>query len=139
MTRVVLDTNVLISAFLWRQISWKIFELASQKKVDICISREIMQEFSRVLFYPHIATQLNLIGKTPQEVADELLTKAEYYEETPSLDTIKDDPSDNHILACAAVARPDYIISGDQHLLKLKSFSGISILSPRQFLKVMKP
>lgn len=52
--------------------------------------------------------------------------------------TIKEDPSDNHFLACAIVAQASFIISGDEHLLKLKAFQGIPIVSPKEFLKIIK-
>ncbi len=133
--RVVLDTNVLISALLWRKRSWEIFRLASSGKIIICTSREILQEFSRVLFYPHISARLQKVGKTPSMVTDELLAATSYYDQTPTIFLITEDPSDNAILACAAAAKPDFIISGDRHLLKLKNFQGIPIVAPAQFLK----
>lgn len=133
--RVVLDTNVLVSALLWRKRSWEIFQLASLGKIIICTSREILEEFSRVLFYPHISLQIQKIGKTPFSVTEELLTTSAYYANTPKISEIREDPSDNAILSCAVAAEPDYIISGDKHLLELKSFRGIPVLTPAQFLK----
>jgi predicted nucleic acid-binding protein len=50
-------------------------------------------------------------------------------------DVIKDDPSDNKYLECAAEGKADYIISGDKHLADLKFFRGIKIVDPALFLK----
>lgn len=47
---------------------------------------------------------------------------------------MREDEPDNRVLECALAARADVIVSGDQHLLKLQSFRGISIASPRAFL-----
>lgn len=48
------------------------------------------------------------------------------------------DPFDNHFLACALSSGASFIVSGNKHLLSLKNFKGIPILSPQQFLKRMK-
>ena len=53
------------------------------------------------------------------------------------LEEIKDDPDDNKILECAVAAAADYIISGDDHLLKHKELRGIKIVSPAEFVKLM--
>lgn len=50
------------------------------------------------------------------------------------LNVVVQDPSDDIFLACALVASADYIVSGDKHLLDLKNFAGIPILTPRQCL-----
>ncbi len=51
---------------------------------------------------------------------------------------IKDDPDDDHILACALAGRADLIVSGDRHLLKLKSYKGIGIVRPKDFLHTLE-
>jgi len=47
----------------------------------------------------------------------------------------KKDPADNHFLLCALLARADFIISGDSHLLELKKFRDVPILRPQEFIK----
>ncbi len=54
---------------------------------------------------------------------------------TEKFDAIKEDSDDNKILDCAFAGRVDFIISQDNHLLKLKEFRGIRIISPGDFLK----
>lgn len=56
---------------------------------------------------------------------------------TKKLDIVKDDPDDNKILECAIAGKVDYIISNDEHLLKLKEFEGIPIIKPEEFLKLL--
>ncbi len=51
---------------------------------------------------------------------------------------IDEDPEDDKILECAFDSGVDYIISGDSHLLDLKDFKGIEILSPDEFLEVFE-
>jgi len=49
------------------------------------------------------------------------------------INAIKEDPEDNKILAAAVAGKADYIISGDAHLLGLKSYEGIEIVTPNGF------
>ena len=51
---------------------------------------------------------------------------------------IKEDPKDNIILECALAAKAGYIVSGDKHLLKLKEYKGIKIMSAREFLDILE-
>ncbi len=53
---------------------------------------------------------------------------------TTVIDVVKEDPDDNIFIACAITAEAEYIISGDAHLLNLKEYEGIKIISPREFL-----
>ncbi len=57
--------------------------------------------------------------------------------QTPAV--IEEDPEDDHFLACAFYGVPDYIVSGDPHLLRLGSYEGILILSPADFLAETVP
>lgn len=135
--KVVLDTNVLVSALLWQGAVKDIFILAKTGQVRICASREILQEFQSVLEYPKFATRLALIDKTPKTVVDEFLEIVDFYPvEVLSGTIIKEDPSDDAVLACAVASRADFIVSGDRHLKRLSAFRGIPILSPAEFLKL---
>lgn len=136
--KVVLDTNIFISAFLWQKQVFKVLQFIKRRGVKICVSSEILKEYKRVLSYSHIQKQLHKIDKTPSQIIFELLEISEYYPKTPKINIILDDPSDNIFLACALSAQADFIISGDKHLLKLKSFQEIPILSPSQFLRQFK-
>jgi predicted nucleic acid-binding protein len=57
---------------------------------------------------------------------------------TQQVDVIKDDPSDNRILECASAARSQYVVSGDKHLLRLKSFEGKPIVPVAEFLDILQ-
>jgi len=59
-------------------------------------------------------------------------------EPSRKIDFVKEDPADNKILECAVEANVDYIVTYDKHLLKLKEFEGIQIVSPAKFLEKMK-
>lgn len=133
--KAVLDTNVFISAFLWQRYAKEIFVFAEDNEAQICVNQELLDEFQHVLEYSKFKGCLEKVGKTPSEIIDEFLEIVKIY---PSLKfesvIIKEDPADDKILSCAVSSGADVIISGDKHLLNLKFFEGITILTPRQFL-----
>ena len=134
--RVVLDTNVLVSAFLWYGSPAKVFLLVKEGKLAVCVNREILQEFEGVLSYPKFARRLERLRRTPSQIVNEFHEITQLY---PSISfprpQVAADPSDDIFLACALAADATFIISGDKHLLMLKTFSGIPIITPTQFLK----
>jgi len=134
--KVVLDTNVLTSAFLWQKDAKEIFNLAKENKIQICVTKEILNEFYRVLNYSKFSSRLKLIGKNPGEIINEFLEIVKFY---PSKKfktiIIKEDPADDKFLSCALSSGVSFIISGNKHLLKLKEFKGVSVIPPREFLR----
>ncbi len=133
--KIVTDSNVIISAFLWQKDVKVIFDLARKNKFEICVNQEILNEILEVLQYHKFYSKLKLIDKTPEIIINELLEIIELYPTKKSSEIIvKDDPSDDKFLACAIASSADFIVSGDKHLLKLKSFQNIPIVTPRQFI-----
>jgi predicted nucleic acid-binding protein len=63
---------------------------------------------------------------------------ADVIDNPPSVDVIKDDPDDNIILGCALGAQADYLVSGDAHLRQLGGYEEIQIVSPSEFLVILR-
>ncbi|OGF22197.1 putative toxin-antitoxin system toxin component, PIN family [Candidatus Falkowbacteria bacterium RBG_13_39_14] len=82
---------------------------------------------------------LEKILLSPEDIINAIGDKSVILPDPASIPKIINDPSDNTILACAVSARANFIISGDSHLLKLKSFQNIPILTPRKFLTSVHP
>ena len=96
----------------------------------------MMEEFTRVIEYRKFALHLKRINKTPSQLVEEIKGLMDLYPDPPEpLGVVSADRSDDMFLACALAAQAECIISGDKHLLDLKNFAGIPILTPRQFLK----
>jgi putative PIN family toxin of toxin-antitoxin system len=132
--RLVLDTNVLISALLFGGNPQTVLEKAIMGQISLLLSRDILNELEGVL-----------CGKKfgyPPEIARSILRELEAIGEAVApirkIAIVKADPYDNLILECAVEAMVDYVVSGDNHLIELKRFEGIPILSPDQFLKVLE-
>lgn len=133
--RIVLDTNVIISRYLTPQGRVaRIVDLWEQGAFDLLISEVILKEYARVLRYPRLRPVHHLTDAQLAEIDESFLEFAELVapEKTPSV--IKNDPDDDHFLACADSGGADCLVTGDPHLLKLGSCNQVPILSPADFL-----
>jgi uncharacterized protein len=126
MLRIVFDSNVYISALLFKGIPGKILELARKDKIILLVSDEIIAETARILEDKFKWPRHN-IDKFKRRLSD----ICENIRPGIRLDIIKERESDNRILECAVSGDANLIISGDRHLLKLKSYKNIPIARPR--------
>lgn len=136
MTRIVLDTNVVISAGISTDGNPAlIFEMLILEDVKNYTTQDIIDEIKEVLLRPRITKIISLVE---QEFIIGIFEKfSEKIAVGIKFQEIKDDPDDNKFLECAVSASADYIISGDNHLLKLHKFRGIKIITPAEFVKLM--
>lgn len=130
--KVVLDTNVLISAIMFGGKSRDVLEMGISGKIKIVISQDILKELAEVLVSKKFRAPVSFIQQTIHELSE----ITELVIVTEKINVIKDDPDDNRILECAVCAKADYIVSGDSDLLTLKHFKKVKILSPSDFLRL---
>jgi putative PIN family toxin of toxin-antitoxin system len=127
--RAVFDTNVVIAAFLTEGICAKLLSRARRRDFDLILCDGILQEFKVVL--------KKKFASSPHETTAALVLLSEAAIEiqgrTDSITPICRDSDDDLILACARQADADYIVTGDEDLLVLKNYEGISIVNPREF------
>ena len=130
--RAVLDTNVLVSHLLFPGGNpSKILDLAAAEKFKPVISQFILDEMESILKVKFGFDRARLA-----ESRQSLLALAELVQPRHHVEVIRADESDNRILECALSGKADLIISGDKrHLLPLKSYKGIRILSPAEFVR----
>lgn len=136
--RVVVDTNVMISAVLWLGTPHRIIELAEQKRIVICMTRATLNELYEVLARRKFKPYLQARHTNPEEIVSALLPLIELYLPTIVVNTKLSDADDEMFVACTMSADTDYIISGDDHLLRLKKYGRIKILNPSDFLRVVE-
>ena len=129
-TKVLLDTNILISALGWSGKQKVIFEKCLHGELELTTSPNQIEELKRVMNYPkfnfteeHKATFISIIH--------EIATMVEI---SGKVKVIADDLDDNVILETAIVGNVVYLISGDPHLLKLKEFAKVKIVTASEFL-----
>lgn len=131
--KIVLDTNVYISAVLFGGICEEILETLFHKEGVIFISPFILSEITMVLKkkFDWQAEQINL-------VLGDLKERTVLIKPGLGAKAIKQKTDDNKILDCALAAQADFLVSGDKrHILPLKSVKGIKIISPREFLRII--
>lgn len=134
--KIVLDTNNLVSAQINKKgASSKIFKLFEQGKILLYTSSFQLQELKRVLNYQRIRKKYRLTEKQIKTIIKVIAKHAHkvYPSKTPQL--IKKDPDDNQILAIAKEGKVNFIISGDKHLLAIRKFKNIPIITAKEFLK----
>ena len=129
---VVIDTNVVVSALLFGGVPGRLIELWKGELIEPKASREIIDEYIKVLAYPKFSLSEEEIRFL---LYCEILPFFEIVPAKRSPVIIPADPSDDKFLWCAKTARVATIISGDRHLLKLKKYGKSSILSPAEFLE----
>jgi len=128
----VVDTNVIVSGLNFRGKPREILDLLRAGGVQLCISPFILGEV-RVVLWEDFGWSAERIS----DVIKELKDRAILVEPQIRVSVIKGKDDDNRILECAVTADAQFIISGDKrHLLPLKQYQGIKIVSPDEFLRL---
>ena len=134
--RVVLDTNVLLSAILSEQsVPARVLEGWYRRKFTLLSSLEQIEEVKRVSRYPHLASRLS--AARAGRLVNDLRDVATIVTDLQSLD-ISADPFDNYLIAMVDAGNADYLVSGDKaDLLALGKHGGARIISVREFATVL--
>jgi putative PIN family toxin of toxin-antitoxin system len=125
--RVVLDTNVIISAFAARGLCKEVFEVCLEGHT-IVTSEEILSETKEKLL-----EKIHLPKKTVLEIIDYLKGTAEVVEPENIKENVCRDKGDVMVIGTALSGKTQFIITGDEDLLILKKYKNIEIISPREF------
>ena len=133
-TKVILDTNILISALGWKGNPRKIFNKVIQGEIEFVSSDEQFAELSKTLDYP----KFGFTEEHKDRFKSLILETATFVKPLEKLDVIKKDPADNRILEAAIAGNVNYIVTGDNHLLELKEFKEIKIIRAKDFLDIIK-
>lgn len=132
--KIVLDTNVLISALIKqgkpRNLSREIIH-----NHTLIISKELLEELAITSNEPKILRYVD-----QQDIADflrDLASSAEFVRTRSRFRLVKDDPEDDIVLRTAFDGKASYVVSGDKHLLALKQFRRIKIVTVDEMLKIL--
>jgi putative PIN family toxin of toxin-antitoxin system len=131
--RVVLDTNTLISALIFSGTASRLVPLWQSRHITVLLSKAILQEYLRVLTYPKFRLSDQEIMELIEE---ELLPFVETVKVRKRVAAVRRDPDDNKFLECAVAGRAEYLVTGDQDLLELGAYCGITICPIGEFLKM---
>lgn len=129
--RVVLDTNVYLSGIIFGGNCRHILDLMIKKKITVITSPAILLEISQKLKQKfkwsqnQIITVIKTMIKSTKVVQPQIKVRA-----------VKTGKSDDKVIEAAVVGRTNHIVSGDQHLLKIKQYQKIKIVTPVEFLSI---
>lgn len=128
--RAILDTNVLISAYVFPGGTPEaVYRLALEGRLEIGTSRTLLAELGRVLGQK--------FGWAPDQVEAAVAQTtriAAVVEPLEAVHVVFADPADDRVLEAARAFGADVIVSGDRHLLDLGSWSEIEIISPAELI-----
>ena len=129
--RAVLDTNVLISGVIATGVPHKLLIKGFDQEYQIVVSVETLTEFRDTLLkYPD---RFHMSEAEVQQEVETVRYFAEFVEPDEEITAVQPDPDDDKFLEAAVAGAVDYLVSGDTHLLDIKSFRGIDIVEPRTF------
>ena len=137
--RAVLDANVLVSALINRHgPPGRIVErLLDARAFQIVVSEELLAELRRALHYPKIRRRLALSEGEISLWVEALGLIADVVRGELKLRVVPEDPDDDQYVSAAVEGLAQFLVTGDAHLLALKEYEGIRILTPREFLDVL--
>ena len=130
---VVFDTSALLSSTLWDwSVSQKLLHEMILSDASIFSSPEIVEEYQKVLRrdFDYSEDEIN-------KIITILLSFVKLIESKEKIQVVKNDPDDNKIIECALASNSKYIITYDNHLLKLKEFREIKIITPEEMIDIL--
>jgi len=135
--RATLDTNVLVSGTFWNGDSFKILELIDSGKVELVLSEELVEEYIKTINSDEIIEKIIDKDLIINKVIQKVITKSSIVKPEQKFNMIKEDSEDNKVIECAFEGKVNYIITQDKHLLDIKQFREIKIVSPEEFLNIL--
>jgi uncharacterized protein len=129
MTRLVLDTNVLVSANLNDEgLEALIVSLALNRKLELCVSPPILEEYERVLLYPRLKFDPTEISHFLDRLrqSSTVINPTQQVSESP-------DEADNRFLECAEAAGADFLVTGNKRHFP-ESWNRTRVVNARELL-----
>ena len=140
MPRAVLDSSVLVSAFLTPHGSVvRLLRDPARSRYELCLSEAILAETAETLLAKsRLRRYAAYADEDVRHFIRALLTQAELAPDIPAPRVVPNDPKDDPVIAAAVTAKADYLITGDRaHLLPLGEHEGVRIIRPRALLEIL--
>ena len=132
MQKLILDTNIIVSALISNSIPTKIlYEIVLTQKVQTCLSEEVFAEYVEVMNRDKFVKYTNFKTKA-DIVLNKLREISKFYKTDRKIDILTD-TSDNKFLELAAVSSADYLITGNTLDFDITEFEYTRILTPREY------
>lgn len=136
--RVVLDTNVVVSAFLsLRGAPAQVLQYFQQEAFELVVSPAILQEYAAALRYDRVRKVHKLTDAQLESAIEDLKAIAILVTPAATPAVVPADADDDKFFACAVAGRAEIIVSGDVHVQAVKQHQGIRVLSPAAFVALL--
>jgi len=129
MIRLVIDTNVYISALMFGGLPGALLDLVFLQSFVTVISPDLLDELDEKL-----RLKFDVSPEDAATVLDRIAGIAQVVHPEETLQVIREDPDHDQVLECAVSGKANYIVTGDRHLLRLGEYRGIRIMRVREFL-----
>ena len=133
--KLVLDTNTVVSGFLWRNAPRLIIDAAVEGRITLATSTVLVDELAEVISRAKFARKIAEQGLSVSALLDRYTKLAARVTPTRIRRVVLTDADDDHVLACALAAQADWIVSGDSDLLNLKHYQGMRIIDAGEALR----
>ncbi len=133
--RVVLDTNIVVSALVWGGTPYELIAAATEERVELYSSPALLEELADVLGRVKFVRRLQQAQRTVAQLIEQYRGLVEVVSAEPIAPTVLADPDDDEVLACALAAQAHLIVSGDADLQRLGRYQDIPIVSPAECLR----
>jgi putative PIN family toxin of toxin-antitoxin system len=131
--KLVIDTNVFVPGLTFKGKPREVLDFVWSEDIEACISSFILKELEETL-----KKDFSWDRDQVKHTIEKIKAKTILIQPKNKVSVIKGKDDDNRILECAIEGKVQYLISGDKkHLLPLKEYQGIKILSPAAFLKIL--
>jgi uncharacterized protein len=133
--KVVLDTNTVISGLFWKGAPRQVLDRARSGEIILFTSLDLLDELADVIGREKFASRLAMADASVEELVIGYASLVTVVRTDKIEPVVKSDPQDDQVLACARSANADVIVSGDNHLLALRQYHGMEIVTAGQLLE----
>ena len=136
--RIVADTNIVVSGFLFGGLPLKVLDAGRSEIIELCTSQALLDEFGEVIERPHFDRKFAETGISRRRMVSDYAEISTVITSPKLRKQISRDPDDDEVIACAIAADCEFIVTGDNDLLVLKEYQGVTIVTAADFLKELE-
>jgi putative PIN family toxin of toxin-antitoxin system len=131
--RLMLDTNIVVSALLWKGSPRRLLRLATIARVAVFTSDPLLVELAEVLSRSKFKKNVDALGVSSDRLFETYARQAEMVQPV-DVPRIAPDPDDDVVIGTALAAKADFLVTGDRALLTVAKYEGVRIVSVREAL-----
>ena len=136
--RIVADTNIAVSGFLFGGLPLRVLDAGRSEIIELCTSQALLDEFAEVIERPHFDRKFEETGISRQRMVSDYAEISTVIKPAKLSEHVSRDPDDDEVIACALSADCEFIVTGDNDLLVLKEYQGVTIVTAADFLKELE-